>query len=140
MDADIHRKWPSKSSHADRRWSMDNITTSLALRLIPLAQELEDGLSTNVCWITPAALLHRTKSEASSFEALKIVDAEIDSYLRLAEDVESIEDAKHSPPPCITTSRSTSQPAARRSLSDRSTRLRLRQSLDDKEGLTGWYC
>ena len=115
--------------------SMDNINTSLALRLIPLAQELEDGD------LVERLLDHASSVAASDeergwarFEALKIVDAEIDSYLRLAEDAESIEDGQalnaavhhyvallYLANQQLDEARATAQHA-----------LRLRQSLDDK--------
>ena len=119
--------------------SMDHINTSLALRLIPLAQELEDGD------LVERLLDHASSVAASDeergwarFEALKIVDAEIDSYLRLAEDAESIEDGQalnaavhhyvallYLANQQLDEARATAQHA-----------LRLRQSLDDKEGLS----
>ena len=70
--------------------SMDNINTSLALRLIPLAQELDDHD------LVERLLEHASTIAASDeergwarFEALKVMDAEVDTYLRLAEDAET---------------------------------------------------
>ena len=75
--------------------SMDHINTSLALRLIPLAQELDEG-----------ALVERLLDHASTvatndeergwarFEGLKLMDASLESFLRLAEEAEGMEDAQ----------------------------------------------
>ena len=75
--------------------SMDSINTSLALRLIPLAQELEnDALVERL--LDHATTVATTDEERgwARFEALKVMDAEVDTYLRLAEDAETIENGQ----------------------------------------------
>ncbi len=119
--------------------SMDNINTSLALRLIPLAQELDDHD------LVERLLEHASTIAGSDeergwarFEALKVMDAEVDTYLRLAEDAETIEDGQalnaavnhyvallYLANQQLDEARATAQHA-----------LRLRQKLDDKEGLS----
>lgn len=119
--------------------SMDNINTSLALRLIPLAQELEnDALVERL--LDHATTVATTDEERgwARFEALKVMDAEVDTYLRLAEDAETIEDGQalnaavhhyvallYLANQQLDEARATAQHA-----------LRLRQTLDDKEGLS----
>ena len=119
--------------------SMDNINTSLALRLIPLARELDDHDLVE-------RLLEHASTIASSdeergwarFEALKVMEAEVETYLRLAEDAETIEDGQalnaavnhyvallYLANQQLDEARATAQHA-----------LRLRQTLDDKEGLS----
>ena len=75
--------------------SMDSINTPLALRLIPLAQELEDDA------LVEQLIDHASKVASSDeergwarFEALKVVDASLESYTRLAEEAEGIEDGQ----------------------------------------------
>ena len=119
--------------------SMSNINTSLALRLIPLAQELDDHD------LVERLLEHASTIAASDeergwarFEALKVMEAEVDTYLRLAEDAETIEDGQalnaavhhyvallYLANQQLDEARATAQHA-----------LRLRQTLDDKEGLS----
>ena len=119
--------------------SMDNINTSLALRLIPLAQELEnDALVERL--LDHATTVATTDEERgwARFEALKVMDAEVDTYLRLAEDAETIENGQalnaavhhyvallYLANQQLDEARATAQHA-----------LRLRQTLDDKEGLS----
>ena len=119
--------------------SMDNINTSLALRLIPLAQELDDND------LVERLLEHASNIAASDeergwarFEALKVMDAEVDTYLRLAEDAETIDEGQalnaavhhyvallYLADQKLDEARATAQHA-----------LRLRQTLEDKEGLS----
>ena len=75
--------------------SMDHLNTSLALRLIPLAQELEEEN------LVEGLLDHATNVATNDeergwakFEALKLVGASNDSFLRLAEEAEAIEGAQ----------------------------------------------
>ena len=75
--------------------SMDHINTSLALRLIPLAQELDEEA------LVDRLLDHATKVATNDeergwarFEGLKLMDASLESFLRLAEDAEGMEDAQ----------------------------------------------
>lgn len=119
--------------------SMDSINTSLALRLIPLAQELEnDALVERL--LDHATTVATTDEERgwARFEALKVMDAEVDTYLRLAEDAETIENGQalnaavhhyvallYLANQQLDEARATAQHA-----------LRLRQTLDDKEGLS----
>ena len=72
--------------------SMDHINTSLALRLIPLAQELEDSDLVEKL-LEHARRVAKTDEEQgwARFEALKVVEASLDSYLRLAEETERME-------------------------------------------------
>ena len=74
--------------------SMDHINTSLALRLIPLAQELEDSDLVEKL-LEHASTVAKTDEEQgwARFEALKVVEASLESYLRLAEDAERMEGA-----------------------------------------------
>ena len=118
---------------------MDSINTSLALRLIPLAQELEnDALVERL--LDHATTVATTDEERgwARFEALKVMDAEVDTYLRLAEDAETIENGQalnaavhhyvallYLANQQLDEARATAQHA-----------LRLRQTLDDKEGLS----
>ena len=119
--------------------SMDSINTSLALRLIPLAQELENEA------LVERLLDHATTVAATDeeqgwarFEALKVMDATLESYLRLAEETEHIDDAQalnaavhhyvallYMAEGQLDEARATAQHA-----------LRLRQSMDDKVGLS----
>ena len=119
--------------------SMDNINTSLALRLIPLAQELDDHELVERL-LDHATTVATTDEERgwARFEALKVMDAEVDTYLRLAEDAETIENGQalnaavhhyvallYLANQQLDEARATAQHA-----------LRLRQTLDDKEGLS----
>ena len=64
--------------------SMDNINTSLALRLIPLAQEV--GNQELVEQLLEHASKIATDDEErgwAKFEALKVMEASVESYLRL---------------------------------------------------------
>jgi tetratricopeptide (TPR) repeat protein len=117
--------------------SMDNINTSLALRLIPLAQEVGDQE------LVEQLLEHASKTAANDeergwakFEALKVVGANVESYLRLAENAEELEGAQaltaavnhyiallYLAEDQLDEARATAQHA-----------LRLRQTLDDDEG------
>lgn len=117
--------------------SMDNINTSLALRLIPLAQEVGDQE------LVEQLLEHASKTAANDeergwakFEALKVVGANVESYLRLAENAEEMEGAQaltaavnhyiallYLAEDQLDEARATAQHA-----------LRLRQTLDDDEG------
>ena len=72
--------------------SMDNINTSLALHLIPLAQKLgEEALVEQL--LDHASKVATTEEERgwAKFEALKVMDLGLESYLRLAEEAEQIE-------------------------------------------------
>jgi tetratricopeptide (TPR) repeat protein len=69
--------------------SMDHINTSLALRLIPLAQELNDEAL--VERLLDQATLAATSDEErgwARFEGLKLMNAGVESFLRLAEETE----------------------------------------------------
>ena len=119
--------------------SMDTINTSLALRLIPLAQELEnDALVERL--LDHATSVASTDEERgwARFEALKVMDATLDSYLRLAEESEHIEDGQalnaavhhyvallYMAEGQLEEARATAQHA-----------LRLRQTMDDKVGIS----
>ena len=72
--------------------SLDSINTPLALRLIPLAQELEDSDLVEQL-LNHASKVASTDEERgwARFEALKVVDASLESYTRLAEEAEAIE-------------------------------------------------
>ena len=75
--------------------SMDNINTSLALRLIPLAQDLgKEELIERL--LEHATKVARNEEERgwARFEALKVMEAGLDSFVRLAEEAESIEQAQ----------------------------------------------
>ncbi len=75
--------------------SLDSINTPLALRLIPLAQELEDDDLVEQL-LNHASKVASTDEERgwARFEALKVVDASLESYTRLAEEAEAIEGAQ----------------------------------------------
>ncbi|MDP6194575.1 MAG: hypothetical protein QF880_02505 [Candidatus Poseidonia sp.] len=75
--------------------SMDHINTSLALHLIPLAQEVGD--QDLVEQLLDHASRIATNDEErgwAKFEALKIVEANMESFLRLAEEAEQLEGAQ----------------------------------------------
>lgn len=117
--------------------SMDNINTSLALRLIPLAQEV--GNQELVEQLLEHASKIATDDEErgwAKFEALKVMEASVESYLRLAEDAEAMEGAQaltaavnhyiallYLAEGQLDEARATAQHA-----------LRLRQTIDDDEG------
>lgn len=118
--------------------SMDHINTSLALRLIPLAQELEDSDLVEKL-LEHASTVAKTDEEQgwARFEALKVVDASLESYLRLAEDAERMEGASSLTAAVnhyvallylaegqLDEARATAQHA-----------LRIRQTIEDKEGM-----
>lgn len=119
--------------------SMDHINTSLALHLIPLAQELDDHELVE-------QLLEHARNIASNdeergwakFEALKVMEAKIESYLPLAEEAEQLEGAQalsaavnhyvallYLAEDRLDEARATAQHA-----------LRLRHLLEDKQGLS----
>ena len=119
--------------------SMDHINTSLALHLIPLAQELDDHELVE-------QLLEHARNIASNdeergwakFEALKVMEAKIESYLLLAEEAEQLEGAQalsaavnhyvallYLAEDRLDEARATAQHA-----------LRLRHLLEDKQGLS----
>ena len=118
--------------------SMDHINTSLALRLIPLAQELEDSDLVEKL-LEHASTVAKTEEEQgwARFEALKVVEASLESYLRLAEDAERMEGASSLTAAVnhyvallylaegqLDEARATAQHA-----------LRIRQTIEDKEGM-----
>ncbi|MFZ8905942.1 MAG: hypothetical protein ACO2Y2_01140 [Poseidonia sp.] len=118
--------------------SMDHINTSLALRLIPLAQELKDTELVEKL-LEHASTVAKTEEEQgwARFEALKVVDAGLESYLRLAEEAERIEEGKaltaalnhyiallYLAEGQLEEARATAQHA-----------LRIRQTIDDKDGM-----
>jgi tetratricopeptide (TPR) repeat protein len=75
--------------------SMDHLNTSLALRLIPLAQELEeDDLVEGLLDHARNVATNEEERGWAKFEALKLVGASNDSFLRLAEEAEAIEGAQ----------------------------------------------
>ena len=75
--------------------SMDHINTSLALHLIPLAQEVKDQELVEQL-LEHASKVAKNDEERgwAKFEALKVMEASLESFLRLAEEAEHIEDAK----------------------------------------------
>ncbi len=75
--------------------SMDHINTSLALRLMPLAKELGDEAL--VERLLDQATLVATNDEErgwARFEGLKLMNAGVDSFLRLAEETEAMENGQ----------------------------------------------
>ena len=119
--------------------SMDHINTSLALHLISLAQELgEQDLVEQL--LEHASEVAKTDEERgwAKFEALKVMEAGLESYLRLAEEAEQTEGAQgltaavnhyvallYMADGHLDEARATAQHA-----------LRLRHQLEDKEGLS----
>ena len=119
--------------------SMDHINTSLALHLISLAQELgEQDLVEQL--LEHASEVAKTDEERgwAKFEALKVMEAGLESYLRLAEEAEQTEGAQgltaavnhyvallYMADGRLDEARATAQHA-----------LRLRHQLEDKEGLS----
>ena len=75
--------------------SMDHINTSLALHLIPLAQEVKDQELVEQL-LEHASKVAKNDEERgwAKFEALKVMEASLESFLRLAEEAEQIEDAQ----------------------------------------------
>ena len=75
--------------------SMDHINTSLALHLISLAQELGDETLVEEL-LEHASKVAKTDEERgwAKFEALKVMEANVDSFLRLAEEAEHIEEGQ----------------------------------------------
>ena len=73
--------------------SMDHINTSLALRLIPLASELEDEALVERL-LNHAMTVAQNDSERgwARFESLKLITASVKSFLQLAEEAEDMED------------------------------------------------
>jgi len=119
--------------------SMDHINTSLALHLISLAQELgEQDLVEQL--LEHASEVAKTDEERgwAKFEALKVMEAGLESFLRLAEEAEQTEGAQgltaavnhyvallYMADGQLDEARATAQHA-----------LRLRHQLKDKEGLS----
>ena len=73
--------------------SMDHINTSLALRLIPLASELEDEALVERL-LNHAMTVAQNDSERgwARFESLKLITASVKSFLHLAEEAENMVD------------------------------------------------
>jgi len=75
--------------------SMDHINTPLALRLIPLAHEVErDDLVDRLLEHAATVATNDEERGWARFEAMKTMNADVESFLHLAESAESMADAQ----------------------------------------------